>query len=70
MLRRAWRMPIGIPANNWMLEWGAKFMKTETELVLKSRRVVSTLLNRSGFTFQFPHWEAAAKDLRKRWRRV
>ena len=33
-------MPFGLPARGWMLEIGAVFMRTETELILKSRRVV------------------------------
>ena len=39
-LRRAWGTRIGLPATRWMLEAGAFVMRTETELVLKSRRVV------------------------------
>ena len=62
-LRSAWRVPIGLPATKWMLEIGAVFLRTETELILKSRRVVSAKLPQSGFTFQFPHWLDAAKDL-------
>jgi len=54
---------IGLPATRWMLEAAAFFMRTETELVLKSRRVVPGRLLESGFTFAFPQWEAAARDL-------
>jgi NAD dependent epimerase/dehydratase family enzyme len=46
-----------------MLEWGAVLMRTETELILKSRRVIPGRLMRGGFEFQFPDWRAAAKDL-------
>ncbi len=67
-LRRAWGMPLGLPASRWMLEVGAFFMRTETELILKSRRVVSTRLERSGFRFEFTDWAAAARDLCRRWR--
>jgi uncharacterized protein (TIGR01777 family) len=67
-LRQAWDMPIGLPATRWMLEIGAVFLRTETELILKSRRVVPTKLTQSGFTFQFPQWLDAARDLRARWR--
>jgi uncharacterized protein (TIGR01777 family) len=66
ILRSAWEMPVGLPAAEWMLELGAAVLGTETELVLKSRRVVPTRLLRSGFNFQFPTWPAAAKDLRLR----
>ena len=65
-LRQAWGVPVGLPATKWMLEIGAVFLRTETELILKSRRVVPTKLTRSGFTFQFPKWLDAAQDLRTR----
>ncbi len=45
---------------------GAFFLKTETELVLKSRRVVLGRLLQHGFTFQFPTWQEAAVDLCQR----
>ena len=67
-LRRAWGIPIGLPASRWMLEIGAVFMRTETELLLKSRRVVPSRLLRDGFTFKFPDWPDAARDLCGRWR--
>jgi uncharacterized protein (TIGR01777 family) len=68
ILRHAWGTPFGLPATNWMLEIGAFFLRTETELILKSRRVVPTRLTQSGFTFQFPDWAEAARDLCARWR--
>jgi hypothetical protein len=46
-----------------MLEIGAMLMRTETELILKSRRVVPTRLLERGFTFTFPVWQDAARDL-------
>ena len=46
-----------------MLEIGAVFMRTETELILKSRRVVPARLLEHGFTFTYPHWQDAARDL-------
>jgi len=46
-----------------MLEIGAFFLRTETELVLKSRRVVPGRLSRLGFAFDFPTWPEAARDL-------
>ena len=49
-LRRAWGIRVGLPASRLMLEVGAVFMKTETELLLKSRRVVPSRLLRGGFT--------------------
>jgi hypothetical protein len=67
-LRRAWGMPLGLPATEWMLEVGAFLLRTETELILKSRRVVPTLLLGEGFEFQFSDWSDAARDLCARWR--
>jgi len=62
-LRSAWGMPFGLPATEWMLEIGALILRTETELILKSRRVIPTRLIQSGFDFQFPTWPDAARDL-------
>lgn len=67
-LRRAWGTRVGLPATRWMLELGAWVLRTETELVLKSRRVVPGRLLRAGFRFDFPAWPAAARDLCRRWR--
>src|SRR6185436_4406077 len=67
-IRRAWGTRIGLPASRWMLEAGAIFMRTETELVLKSRRVVPGRLIESGFKFDFPDWPEAARELCARWR--
>jgi uncharacterized protein (TIGR01777 family) len=67
-LRRAWGTSIGLPAARWMLEIGARLMRTESELVLKSRRVVPGRLLHDGFVFAYPEWPAAARDLCRRWR--
>jgi uncharacterized protein (TIGR01777 family) len=66
-LRKAWGMPFGLPAREWMLALGAILLRTETELILKSRRVPGRL-HACGFSFQFPEWSAAARDLVQRWR--
>ncbi len=66
-LRRAWGTRLGLPANRWMLEVGAILLRTETELILKSRRVVPGRLLQSGFVFQYPDWSEAAADLCRRW---
>ncbi len=63
VLRAAWGMPIGLPATEWMLELGAYVLGSETELILKSRRVVPSRLLESGFAFEFPAWAEAASDL-------
>ena len=67
-LRRAWGTRIGLPAPSWLIEIGTWLMRTESELVLKSRRVVPTRLLQAGFQFQFPNWPDAARDLVDRWR--
>jgi uncharacterized protein (TIGR01777 family) len=67
-LRHAWGTRFGLPASRWMLEVGAVFLRTETELVLKSRRVVPGRMLDVGFTFDFPGWPEAAADLCRRWR--
>ncbi|MGA9886620.1 MAG: TIGR01777 family oxidoreductase [Candidatus Acidiferrales bacterium] len=65
-LRKAWGTRIGLPASAWMLEIGAVFLRTETELILKSRRVVPGRLLAHGFQFNFPEWGVAAHDLVQR----
>ncbi|MCI0376843.1 MAG: DUF1731 domain-containing protein, partial [Gemmataceae bacterium] len=64
--RAAWGIRLGLPAAKWMLAIGAFFLRTETELVLKSRRVVPGRLLQSGFEFRFPTWAEAAADLCRR----
>jgi len=66
-LRAAAGVSVGLPATSWMLELGAVFMRTETELILKSRRVVPRRLLEAGFGFTFPSWGEAASDLYRRW---
>lgn len=68
VLRDVYGMPFGLPAFEWQLAIGAFLMRTETELILKSRRVVPKLLTDSGFEFEFPDWNVAARDLLRRWR--
>jgi uncharacterized protein len=68
-LREAAGIRIGLPAAPWMLEVGAMMMRTETELILKSRRVVPARLLESGFVFRFPHWPEAAEALCRAWTR-
>jgi len=67
-LRKAAGIPIGLPAQRLMLEVGAVFLRTETELILKSRRVIPGRLLTAGFDFRFPRWREAAEDLVRRWR--
>ena len=70
-LRHAWCSSyIALPLPRWALSIGAALLGTETELVLKSRRVVPARLCASGFSFHFPSWRAASLDLVRRWREV
>src|SRR5688572_20614110 len=66
-LRKAWGMRVGFPATEWMVEIGTRLMRTESELVLKSRRVVPGRLLNGGFRFDYPTWPEAAADLCSRW---
>ena len=66
ILREAAGVPVGLPASRWMLEIGALCLRTETELILKSRRVVPTRLLEEGFRFAYPDWRGAAADLCRR----
>lgn len=70
-LRHSWCTSyFGLPAPKWMLALGAAFLRTETELVLKSRRVAPRRLVESGFDFHFPNWRGACQDLVHRWREL
>ena len=62
-LRESLGVHVGLPATAWMAEIGAFFMRTDTELVLKSRRVVPGRLLESGFKFRFSDWPSAAENL-------
>jgi len=70
ILRNAWGIRAGLPTTSWMLELGTFLLRTESELVLKSRRVVPGRLLEAGFEFVYPRWEQAAPELVGRWRRV
>jgi uncharacterized protein (TIGR01777 family) len=63
ILRSAAGISFGLPATPLMLEVGAFVLRTESELVLKSRRVIPGKLLQSKFSFQFPTWAEAARDL-------
>lgn len=67
-MREAWGIRLGLPATKWMLEIGAWALRTDTELILKSRLVVPGRLLDEGFAFDFTDWPTAARDLVTRWR--
>ncbi|KAF2325837.1 TIGR01777 family oxidoreductase [Flavobacterium nitrogenifigens] len=62
-LRKVVGFPFGIPMNKFFLEIGSFFIRTETELVLKSRNVVPKRLLENGFRFKFGNIDEAFKDL-------
>jgi uncharacterized protein (TIGR01777 family) len=62
-LRKVLGVQIGLPATQWMLEIGAFFLRTETELIIKSRRVIPCELLESGFQFQFATIAQAFENL-------
>ncbi|WP_327675042.1 TIGR01777 family oxidoreductase [Kitasatospora sp. NBC_00458] len=68
-IRRAKGIPLGLPATRWMAEVGAFALRSDTELLLKSRSVKPGRLLDAGFGFEHPHWSAAAADLVRRMRR-
>jgi uncharacterized protein (TIGR01777 family) len=67
-LRHACGVSFGLAATRWMLEIGVLLMRTETELILKSRRVVPARLLEHGFEFRYPHWGVAASHLCRQWK--
>jgi uncharacterized protein (TIGR01777 family) len=68
VLAEEWGRARLIPTQEWMVEIGAWLVRTEPELVLKSRRVVPKRLLEQGFTFDYPGWSEAARDLCARMR--
>lgn len=68
-LGRALGVRLAVPVPGWALEIGAFFLRTETELILKSRRVVPARLLREGFGFRHPAWPEAARELARRMNR-
>lgn len=64
-LRRAMNRKLGLPASRWMLEIGAVLIRTETELILKSRWVLPDRLEKAGFTFRYPTLDETLNHLIK-----
>ncbi|MFE4600068.1 TIGR01777 family oxidoreductase [Kitasatospora indigofera] len=65
-IRAARGIPVGLPATRWMAEIGAFVLRSDTELLLKSRRVTPGRLLEAGFAFSYPEWPAAAAELVRR----
>jgi NAD dependent epimerase/dehydratase family enzyme len=68
-VRSAVGASVGLPATRWMAEVGAFFLRTDTELILKSRRVIPGRLREGGFAFAYERWADACRELASRWRR-
>jgi uncharacterized protein len=66
IIRRACHVPFGLPATRWMLEVGTFLLRTESELIIKSRRVVPARLTEAGFAFCFPNLAGAVHNLEQR----
>ncbi|MCC3357304.1 TIGR01777 family oxidoreductase [Bacillus sp. REN16] len=64
-LRHAFNRNIGLPSPAWLLELGAIFIRTETELILKSRWVIPERLEKEGFLFTFPTIDEALAEISK-----
>lgn len=62
-MRKAYDMSFGIPASKFLLELGAMMIKTETELLLKSRWVVPKRLVDAGFNFQYETLDKALENI-------
>ncbi|OMC70589.1 TIGR01777 family protein [Paenibacillus sp. FSL H7-0326] len=62
-MRKTMRVPVGIPTPKWMLEMGAIVIRTETELILKSRWVVPERLLEEGFEFKYPTIQTTLKSV-------
>jgi hypothetical protein len=65
-LREAMGMPVGVPLPKLLLKIGAAVIGTETELILKSRKVYPQRLLDEGFVFEFPDLKTALGDLCRR----
>lgn len=64
-LRNSMNRKIGLPTPAWMLKAGAVLIRTEPELVLKSRWVLPERLEQAGYTFKYKELESALKEIIK-----
>ena len=63
LLRNIMDVKVGLPAPVWLLKIGAALIKTETELILKSRWVIPERLAKAGFKFKYPDMDMALKQI-------
>lgn len=61
-IRTILKVPFGLSIPVWLLELGAVFIRTETELVFKSRNVYPARLLKDGFSFSFAELDTALQD--------
>ena len=62
-VRHVLGVPFGIPLPRWALELGSATIRTETELVLKSRWVLPERLLEAGYRFHYPDLEQALRQI-------
>ncbi|HZH58269.1 MAG TPA: TIGR01777 family oxidoreductase [Metabacillus sp.] len=62
-LRTIMNIPFGLPSPKWMLELGSILIRTETELVLKSRWVLPDRLEKEGFTFTYNTLDKTLREI-------
>ena len=62
-IRHVLGVPFGMPLPRWALELGSAAIRTETELVLKSRWVLPERLLGAGFRFRYPDLEPALRQI-------
>jgi uncharacterized protein len=62
LLRMSMNVKIGLPSPEWLLKMGAVLIRTETELILKSRWVLPDRLLNSGYTFIYPSLQPALEE--------
>jgi len=63
MIRRSIKIPFGLPMPEWMLKMGARIIRTEAELILKSRNVIPVELLKAGFKHAFPDLKTALDQI-------
>ena len=65
-LQNAVGIPFGIPISTFLLNIGSFIIRTETELVLKSRNVIPKKLVENGFKYKFANIDTAFQNLLKK----
>ncbi len=63
LLRKNLHVPFGLPSPRFLLEIGSFFIRTETELVLKSRFVFPQRATEEGFVFSYPDFDDSIKHI-------